>query len=98
MIADARNAYGHLYGVKKSDNSPAENINLENNLIIQAIDTNHIPYGIDIQGDNTTLTARQLTVDVTGDSQAHGIDLSGKNVHANLGQRVPSHAMVMVCP
>lgn len=74
---------GGLYGIINPYRETGE-INLANNATINVTDKDNFARGINILGDNSTLTANSLTVNVTGKS-ANGITLWGDNITADLG-------------
>lgn len=85
ITGDNVDPYGSIYGVMTPTGNTPGNINLGNNVTVNVNDPSGYAKGIILQGDNSTLTANQLTVNVVGQTAAVGITLNGNYTHADLG-------------
>ena len=83
IVADSGTSPGILYGVLNPAGQPGT-IDLGSHVTISADDPAATVRGIIIEGNGSILSADALTVKVSGNS-ATGINLSGRNVSADLG-------------
>lgn len=85
ITGDSVDPYGGIYGVMTPTGNTPGNINLGNNVTVNVNDPSGYAKGIILQGNNSTLTANRLAVDVVGQTSAVGININGNSAHADLG-------------
>ncbi|HEY3984021.1 pertactin-like passenger domain-containing protein, partial [Cedecea sp.] len=83
VIADATDANGVLYGVMNPYLSTGK-VDLGNNVTVTAATLTGTAHGVLLHGDESTLTANRLTVNVSGE-KATGLWLDGDKTQADLG-------------